>query len=108
MTVDFDTTKARYPWRDWTDGEVKAVAVRGETEMDAMERVKRLRNSLYVHSKRHDLSVRTLVDYAEEHVMVRFQFCPKGAEDSDFSEVFSTGTLHDIEMLALDETGVPL
>lgn len=101
------STRARYPWHEWADGGVHGVAVTssdGETETEVMRKIDRLRNSVYMRGKRHNLTVRTRLDYEDERVTLRFQMLPEGRED-EFSEIFERGTFEDFEVLALDEKG---
>lgn len=80
---------AKYPWEEWSDGEVHGLKHEGE---DADESVTRFRNTLYMWAKRNEQNVRTRIDRedGEGEILIRFQMLPRDSEQ-DFSDIFRGG-----------------
>jgi hypothetical protein len=79
----------RYPWDDWTDGQIWKL-VRGE-DFDA--EADQFRNRLYTQAKRRGLDVRTAKQLdAEEREILIIQFYGASIAESDpDAEGFETG-----------------
>lgn len=66
------TRKSRYPWSEWTDGQIRRV-VAGE---DFDSTLKTFVQGLYAYAKRHGYKVEVRQDTAND--AAAFRFVPKG------------------------------